>query len=109
MPVDSRLESGAAIVTITGRLTIGRELERLEGVVKELLAKGHTRLVFDLSALDYSDSSGIGSIVSCLSDVKRAGGEIRLAGANSRLQRLFKITGVDGLMSMYQSVKEATV
>jgi hypothetical protein len=32
---------------------------------------------------------------------------MRLAAANPRIQRLFQLTGIDHLMSMYPSVAEA--
>ena len=103
-----RTESGAPVLAVTGRLTFGRDVERLEKVVKELLAQGRTRMVFDLTDLEYVDSSGIGALVSCLTHVKKSGGELRMAGANARLQRLFKMTGVDQLLSMYPTVAEAS-
>ena len=47
------------------------------------------------TALDYADSSGSGMLVSCLTNVKKAGGELKLAGANPRIRRIFAMTGVD--------------
>ena len=41
MPVDTKqMDGGAALVTVTGRLTLGRDAERLESVVNELLKQG---------------------------------------------------------------------
>ena len=108
MPIESRqLEPGISVITLSGRLVFGREVERLESVVKDLLAKNEKTLVFDASALDYVDSSGIGTLVSCLTQIKKSGGEMRLAGANPRIQRLFSMTGVDKLLTLYSSVSEA--
>jgi anti-sigma B factor antagonist len=108
MPIDSKvMEPGILVVTLSGRLVFGRDVERLESLVKDALAQGRSRLVFDASALDYVDSSGIGAIVSCLTEVKKAGGDLRLAGANPRVQRLFNMTGVDKLLRTYANVSEA--
>lgn len=108
MPIESRqLEPGISVITLSGRLVFGREVERLESVVKDLLLKNEKTFVFDASALDYVDSSGIGTLVSCLTQIKKAGGEMRLAGANPRIQRLFSMTGVDKLLTLYNSVSEA--
>jgi len=108
MPIESReTESGIPVVAITGRLTFGRESDRLESVVSDLLKKGRPRLVFDLSELEYADSSGIGAIVSCVTQIKKSGSEMRMAGVNPRIQRLFKMTGVDQLLSLYPTVAQA--
>ena len=108
MPIESKqMAPGIAVITLSGRLVFGREVERLESVVKDLLQQNQKKFVFDAATLDYVDSSGIGTIVSCLTQIKKGGGEMKMAGANPRIQRLFTMTGVDKLMTMYPSVSEA--
>ena len=109
MPIESKqVQGGIAVVTISGRLTFGREAERLESIVGELLKGGQSKFVFDASTLEFVDSSGIGTIVSCLTQIKKSGADLRLAGASPRIKRLFTMTGVDKLLSLYPSVAEAT-
>src|SRR5690348_2339593 len=80
MPIETkRTESGVAIITVTGRLVIGKEVEKLESSVNDLLVKNQKTIVLDLTGLEYADSSGIGTFVSCLSAVRKAGGEMRMA------------------------------
>jgi len=108
MPVETKqMDGGAALVTVTGRLTLGRDVERLEAVVNELLTQGQKKFIFDASALDYADSAGIGAVVACLTHIKKAAGDMRVAGANARVLRLFQMTGVDQLLSLYPTVAEA--
>ncbi len=108
MPIESkRLESGVAVIVLSGRLTFGREVERLEHVVSGLLEQGQKRFVFDAAALDYADSSGIGTLVSCLTRIKKSAGDLRLAEANPRIQRLLSMTGVDRILNVYPTVAEA--
>lgn len=108
MPIDTKqTEAGLAVVVISGRLVLGKEIERLETAVTGLLDKGQRKFVFDLTGLDYADSSGIGTFVSCLTAIRKASGELRMAGVNPRILRLFQITGVDHLMKVYPTVAEA--
>ena len=110
MPVETKqLESGTAVIVVSGRLVLGREVERMESLVKGLLAQGARKFIFDLASLDYADSAGIGTFVACLTEIKKNGGEMRLAAANARVGRLFQLTGVDHLMPMYPSVAEAAL
>jgi anti-sigma B factor antagonist len=69
--------------------------------------RAKTKFIFDASALDYADSAGIGTVVACLTHIKKAGGDMRMAGANARVKRLFQMTGVDQLLSLYPTVAEA--
>src|SRR6266852_5085834 len=108
MPIESRqLESGVAVVALSGRLSLGAEVERLDGAVSQLVKQEQKRIILDLAALEYCDSAGIGMLVSCLTKVKKSGGEMRIAGANQRIQRILKMTGVDSLMSMFGTLSEA--
>ena len=109
MPIETKqLDSGIAVVTISGRLVLGKDEERLETVTGELIKQGQKRFVFDISALDYADSSGIGTLVACLTHIKKAGGDLRMAGANARMMRLFQMTGVTALMSLFPTVAAAS-
>lgn len=108
MPVETKqLHSGVMVVALSGRLVLGKEVDRLESAVNLALADGARKFIFDLATLEYADSAGIGTIVSCLSLIKKSGGEMRVAAANQRVGRLFQLTGVDHLMSMYPNVADA--
>jgi len=109
MSVEAKqLESGVAVITISGRLALGGETERLDAAVKGLLEKNVKKFVLDITTLDYADSSGIGMLVSCLTNVKKAGGELKLVGANPRIKRILSMTGVDSILSIYDTLAQAT-
>ena len=109
MPIETKqLDSGIAVVTVSGRLVLGKDVERLELAINELLKQDQKKFVFDISTLDYADSSGIGTLVACLTHIRKAGGELRMAGANARMLRLFQMTGVESLMSLYPTLAAAT-
>ena len=108
MSVEAKqLDSGIALVTISGRMAMGGETERLDAAIKSLLRKDQKNFVLDITALDYVDSSGIGMLVSCLTNVKKAGGELALAGANPRIKRILAMTGVNTMMPMFDTLAAA--
>ena len=95
------------MITLSGRLALGAEVERLDTAVSQLVKQEQKKVILDLTALEYCDSAGIGMLVSCLTKVKKAGGEMRIAGANQRIQRILKMTGVDSLMPMFPMLSQA--
>ena len=103
-----QLESGVAVIAISGRLAIGGEVERLEAAVNGLLKNQQKKFILDITGLEYVDSSGVGMLVSSLTHVKKAGGDLRLAGANPRIQRILSMTGVNTLFPMFPTLAEAT-
>jgi anti-sigma B factor antagonist len=109
MAVETRqLDCGVSVVTITGRLALGGETEKLDAAVSKLVAQNEKNVVLDIAALDYVDSSGVGMLVSCLTKVRKAGGEMKVAGANARIRRIFAMTGVESMMPMFDSVAAAS-
>src|SRR5579871_5489937 len=101
MPVESKQMDGVNVVVVSGRLVLGVEVERLENATKELVKQTPGLVVMDLSGLDYADSAGIGTSVACLTLIRKAGGDMRVAGVNARIQKLFQITGINHLMASY--------
>ena len=101
MPFEIRqIEPGITVVTVTGKLVSGcRDLELLETTVKNLLKQDQKNIVFDLSALDYADSSVMGVLISCLTQIKSSGGDLRLVGAKPRIQKLLRLARVDDLLA----------
>ena len=52
------------------------------------------RLVFDVSRLDFMDSSGIGLIIGRYKRLSRRGGSVAVADPGARIDRLFQMSGV---------------
>jgi anti-anti-sigma factor len=63
--------------------------------------------LIDLSDVPYMDSAALGSLlglhVSCQKDGRRYG----LVGASDRLQTLFRVAGVNGMLALYGSLADA--
>ena len=52
------------------------------------------RLVFDLSGLEFMDSSGIGLIIGRYKRMARRGGSVAVTGPGRRIDRIFRMSGV---------------
>lgn len=82
---------------------------RAPALREELLGRvdgGQDRIVLDLSAVDFMDSSGLGALVSC---IKRMGarGTLAVAGAQGAVARLFALTRMDRVFSLHDGVEAA--
>ena len=62
-----------------------------------VLAARSTRLVLDLSRLSFMDSSGIGLIMGRYRLMASLEGEVRIQGANPRMERMIRLAGLDKL------------
>jgi anti-sigma B factor antagonist len=80
------------VVDIEGRIVLGEESARLRELVNELLKSGHRKILFNLVDVQYIDSSGLGSLVSAFTSVRRQGGELKLLHLTSRVHDVLQIT-----------------
>ena len=71
-----------------------------------LVQSGHERIVMDMAALEFIDSSGLGALIA---GFKALGGrgEIVLCDITPRLLSLFQLTHVDKLFHIFDSAEEA--
>jgi len=102
-----QLEPDITLVELAGRVTMGADSRSLEEAVLELLRDDRKKIIFDMTAVDYVDSTGMGSIAYCFAKVMRAEGGFRLAGVNNRVKDLFRITRMDAVLPCYPTVGAA--
>ena len=102
-----RVEPDIMVLEFTGKITMGPGSKSTEEAVLELLRHNETKFIFDLSAVEYVDSMGMGSIAYCFAKVMRAEGGFRVAGTSDRVRQLFKITRMDTVLSFYPTVAAA--
>lgn len=101
------LPPDVVVLEIKGKITLGRESKQLEWAVENLVRDGRKKVVFDLSGVTNIDSTGIGIIVMSSGQLKKAGGELRLAGASSHVEEVLKITNVDRIVFLHPTTAAA--
>jgi anti-anti-sigma factor len=63
--------------------------------------------VLDMFQVEYMDSMAIGALVGFLQDLEHVHGRIALAHCNSNIEFLFKVTGLDAVVALFDEVEEA--
>jgi anti-anti-sigma factor len=102
-----QIQPGVVVVELKGSIRIGPNCVQIERMLEELIRRHETRAVFDLSRVPFIDSSGIGTIVRCLSQLKNLGGTLRLAGVKGMVEGVFKLTQIDKVFEIYPTASEA--
>jgi len=90
--VSTRQVDGVSIVDCSGRITLGEGSVVLRDTVKDLLSKGHKKILLNLGDVNYIDSSGIGELVSAYTTAKNQGGELKLLKLTKKVHDLLQIT-----------------
>ena len=102
---DFTKKDNVGILEITGRLDAYTAPD-LKSLFKELMDE--TRyFVFDLHAMEFLDSTGLGSIVSCLKSATANGGDICIARMADKPRMVFEITRAFKIFEIYDDLDAA--
>jgi anti-sigma B factor antagonist len=95
-----------AVLGVDGRLTAsGAPL--LRHAVTESIDSGMTRIVVDLSRIEFIDSSGLGALIGGLKSARIAGGDLRIAAAPENVRVVLNLTNLDRVLRNYPSPEGA--
>lgn len=90
--INTREVAHVTILDVRGRIVLGDEIGQLRDAVHNLVADGKKKIILNLAAVDYIDSSGVGELVGCFTTVRNAGGELKLLNLSQKVQDVLHVT-----------------
>jgi len=97
----------AVVITLKGNVIGGPDGASIHNTLHELREKGKVNVVVDLGKTKFMNSSGLGMMISGLTTMRNAGGDLRLANVADRIQSLLVITKLITVFKHYDSVEDA--
>lgn len=97
-------------ITRTGDVTLVRVgearlmyplLSDFAGSVASLLAAGDKKVVVDLGGVNYIDSASIGCLMDLYRQANAAGGKLKLAGVQKRVETMLTMTGAQNFLEIH--------
>ena len=108
MPFKAREIDDAVIFAISGKFLGSIDGPSFREALQRYKESGVKKVVIDLSGADLMDSSGIGEMISGLTSMRNAGGDMRLAALRKRIRNVFLMTRLLGsVFEDYETVEEA--
>jgi anti-sigma B factor antagonist len=94
------------IVTVPGEhLDVGNSKGFREAL--QPLLEEHATVLLDLGAVDFVDSSGLGSLLSCLRTMNAKDGDLRLFGMRKPVRAMFELVRMHRLFAIYENEEDA--
>ena len=107
LDVQSRqVDNGVTVVAPTGRLDVAGA-PALKDAISETLKNGQARVVLDLEGVSFVDSTGLGSVIAALKQIRGSQGDLRLAAPNQQVRVVLELTTLDRVFPYYATVEEA--
>jgi anti-sigma B factor antagonist len=80
---------------------------QLRSVLNDLVDRGKSKLVIDMSNVEYVSSSGWGVFSSRIKETRESGGDIKIFGMDREVDNIFHLLGFDVIMRSFSILSEA--
>jgi len=106
LEIEEHQLEGVTVLALKGRITVG-EVTPVREKITQLVAAGHNQIVLDLQHVDYIDSTGLGNLVISYTQVKNAGGALKLVNINKRNVELLALTRLHTIFEVFAAETDA--
>jgi anti-sigma B factor antagonist len=107
MKFKSKEQKGVTVISLEGNVMGGPDATALNEKLHSLIDGKKIKVVVDLSNVDFINSSGLGLLIGGLTAMRKAGGELKLAGASKKIENLLEITKLHKVFDICRTAGDA--
>jgi len=97
----------AVIITLRGNVMGGPNAVKFQETINGLKEEGKLNVVVNLARVKIMNSSGLGMLISAMTSIRNAGGDVRLSNPASKIKSLLVITKLITVFEHFDSDEEA--
>ena len=101
MNLNTENANGVSIVRVGESRLMYPLLSEFSTVVTQLIASGEKKIIVDLSSVGYVDSATIGCLMDLYRQASAAGGAMKLAGVQKRVETMLTMTGAQNFIEVH--------
>ncbi len=106
MQFTRRETNGTVILTLSGEIEI-YNTGAVQAEVKGLIAAKKVRLVLNMEAVPFIDSTGIGMVLQFQKNLRAGGGGLKLAQISPAVDKVFHLTKLNSVLEIFDSEEDA--
>jgi anti-sigma B factor antagonist len=106
MNIYEEIINKTGVLKLSGRLDAA-SVKIFKDTVASLVKKEIRNVVVDMKDVEFIDSSGLGSLVSCLRIVNNEGGDIRLSSLQNQIRGLLELTRMHRVFQIFDDADTA--
>lgn len=103
----SNIVSGINVISLKGDLIDKPQANEMLSEIEKKISSSSNQFILDMCELKYINSSGLGVLISILTKVRKAGGEVLIAGVTKKVNELLIITKLNGVFNVSENVEDA--
>lgn len=107
MQVNFETFNNILIIKLNGELDHHSSSYVRDEIDDEILAKNPKNILFDMSHLNFMDSSGIGVIIGRYKFIASNGGKVGIVSMKPQIKRIYEICGLKRIIPSFDNKKTA--
>jgi anti-sigma B factor antagonist len=107
LQIDVTRTDGHTVVSPHGEIDFATG-PQLKDAITELLVAGDVHLVIDLLDVDFIESTGLGALIGGRRRAHALKGSLVLVCTEQQMLKIFRITGLDKVFKIHETVEAAT-
>ena len=107
MNLSSKEAEGITVILLEGSILGGPDATMLNDTLHKLTEKRKRKVVVDLSRIQSMNSSGLSMLITGLTTMKNAGGDLKIAAASKKIADLLVMTKLSTYFELHPTVKKA--
>ncbi len=108
MEINVKRDGPSSVVYVSGDVDLYSSPQLRETVLDLFQNRGQEKVIVNLSAVEYIDSSGIASLVEGLQEARKRKGRFVLTGLNEGPRHVLELTRLLNVFEIAKSEEEAT-
>ena len=101
MNLSSECTQGVVIIRVGEAKLMYPMLSDFSESISALVAEGESKVVIDMSQVTYVDSASIGCLMDLYRQTTQAGGLLKLAGVQKRVETMLTMTGTQNFIELH--------
>lgn len=106
MDINTRSKGEVVVLDIAGEIDLYNAPE-IKDIINKLIEEKQYNVVINLEQVSYIDSSGIGALISSLSNLKKYQGGLKIINVYASVRKVFELTKLTSFFEIYENEDEA--
>jgi anti-sigma B factor antagonist len=106
MDITTRASGDITILDIIGEIDLYNAPE-IKDIINKLIEEQKYNVIINLEKVSYIDSSGIGALISSLSNLKKYQGGLKIINVYASVRKVFELTKLTSFFEIFDSESEA--
>jgi anti-sigma B factor antagonist len=106
MDINTRNKGDIVILDIAGEIDLYNAPE-IKDIINKLIEEKKFNVIINLDQVSYIDSSGIGALISSLSNLKKYQGGLKIINVFASVRKVFELTKLTSFFEIYDLEDEA--